>query len=195
MRDKTGRHGHSPNFVAFTGLMDGLEGFSKSWGRPVREIVHDEQSEFRRMLHDWHEIWSRPSLKDSEPIRYPGEERHSLSRAAGSKFRMTTEDLSAGLQVVDVVLWLFKRAINGTDTGPNCEALMNQVFKKALQCDFSFEGARAHMKEKFGEDLSPQLSAEKQEAAAKKMSEIEAQRQKQMREYAAQKAASRKAIL
>jgi hypothetical protein len=34
MRDKVSRHGHTPNFVAFTGLMDGLEGFSKSWGGP-----------------------------------------------------------------------------------------------------------------------------------------------------------------
>jgi Protein of unknown function (DUF3800) len=133
MRDKVSRHGHSPNFVAFTGLMDGLEEFSKSWGRPVREIVHDEQSEFRRMLQDWHEIWSRPSLKNSEPMRYPGEEPRSLSRAAGSKFRMTTENLSAGLQVVDVVIWLFKRTLEGKDIGLNCGALMKQVFKKALQ--------------------------------------------------------------
>jgi hypothetical protein len=193
-RDKVSRHGQSPNFVAFTGLMDGLEGFSKSWGRPVREIVHDEQSEFRRMLHDWHEIWFRPSLKDSEPMRYPGEEPQSLSRAAGSKFRMTTEDLSAGLQVVDVVLWLFKRTLDSKDVGPNCGALMNEVFKKALQNDFSFEGVRAHMNEKFGKVLLPPLSVEKQAAAEKKIAELEAHRQKQMREYAVEKTRSQKIV-
>jgi hypothetical protein len=30
IRDKVGRHGHSPNFVAFTNLMHGLESLSKS---------------------------------------------------------------------------------------------------------------------------------------------------------------------
>jgi len=47
---EVGRHGHSPNFVAFTNLMDGLESISKAWKRPIREIVHDEQSQFKQMI-------------------------------------------------------------------------------------------------------------------------------------------------
>jgi len=140
IRDKVGRHGHSPNFVAFTNLMDGLESISKTWKRPIREIVHDEQSQFKQMLHNWHEIYSRPSLADAEPLRWPGErEPYSISKAAGSKFRMTSEDMSPGLQVVDVVLWLFKRSLTGRDLGPRGARLLNVMFKRGLQNDMSFD--------------------------------------------------------
>jgi hypothetical protein len=107
---------------------------------------------------------------------------------------MTTEDLSAGLQVVDVVLWLFKRTLDAKDIGPMSGALMNRVFKRGLQTDFSFEGVRAHMTEKFGKVLSLPLSAENQAAAEEKMAEFEAHRRKQMQEYAAKKAVSQKVV-
>jgi hypothetical protein len=66
MESRTSRQGHSPNFVAFNHIMDRLEGFSKSWRRPIREVVHDEQDEFRKMLQEWHAMWSRPDLKGVE---------------------------------------------------------------------------------------------------------------------------------
>jgi hypothetical protein len=141
IHDKVGRHGHSPNFVAFTNLMDGLESISKAWKRPIREIVHDEQSQFKQMLHHSHEIYSRPSLVDAEPLQWPSErEPYSISRAPGSKFRMTPEELSPGLQVVDVVLWLFNRSLAGKDLGPGGGRLLNVMFKRGLQNDMSFDG-------------------------------------------------------
>lgn len=33
LRDKANRYGHSPNFVTFTNLLDGLERISQSWNR------------------------------------------------------------------------------------------------------------------------------------------------------------------
>src|SRR5208282_2868636 len=151
IRDKVGRHDHSPNFVAFTNLMDGLESISKAWKRPVREIVHDEQSQFKQMLHNWHEIYSRPSLAEAEPLRWPGErEPYSISGAPGSKFRMTSEDLSPGLQVVDVVLWLFKRSLAGKDLGLGGARLLNVMFKRGLQNDISFAGVGEDADRKYG---------------------------------------------
>jgi len=38
------KNGHMPNMVAFANLLDGLEGFSKQWNRPLKKIVHDRQS-------------------------------------------------------------------------------------------------------------------------------------------------------
>jgi hypothetical protein len=50
LKDKVDRYSHAPNFVAFTNLLDGLEDVSKKWDRPIREIIHDEQSQFGRTL-------------------------------------------------------------------------------------------------------------------------------------------------
>ncbi|RBP18207.1 hypothetical protein DFR50_101151 [Roseiarcus fermentans] len=190
MKGKTHRQGHSPNFVAFNHIMDGLERFSKSWNRPIREIIHDEQEEFQRTLQEWHAIWSKPELKGVQPIIYPGDEPFSVSRGPGSVFRMSTENGSAGLQVIDVVLWLFRRALDGKEIGSDCAALLQFAFKRGLQNDFSFEGVGAFMDEKFGPVFSTPLTAEQQAKAEEKTAEFETHRQKQMQEYAERKTAS-----
>jgi hypothetical protein len=139
------------------------------------------------MLHEWHAIWSRPDLNGVEPVIYPFDEPFSVSRGPGSVFRMSTEDRSAGLQVVDVVLWLFRRALDGKEVGPHCAALLQQTFKRGLQHDFSFKGVGAFMDDKFGPMLSTPVSAEEQAKAEEKTAEFEAHRQEQMREYAKRK--------
>jgi hypothetical protein len=101
---------------------------------------------------------------------------------------MSTEDRSAGLQVVDVVLWLFKRALDGKEMGPDCTALLQQTFKRGLQHDFSFDGVGTFMDDRFGPMLTTPLNADQQAKAEEKTAEFEAHRQKQMRDYAERKA-------
>jgi len=190
IRDKVGRHGHSPNFVAFTNLMDGLQSISKAWKRPVREIVHDEQSQFKKMLYNWHEIYSRPSLANTEPLRWPLEnEPYSISKAPGSKFRMTTEELSPGLQVIDVVLWLFKRSLAGKDMGPHSAGLLkNMVFRRWLQNDMSFAGVGAAADSQLGKMMTAPLTEQQEGDGAKMIKDFEDNRIRAMQVYAAKKA-------
>ena len=152
IHDKVYRNAHSPNFVAFSNLMDGLDKASKAWNRSVREIVHDRQNQFEKTFVHWHAIYSRPELAKEEPVRWPGEQEPiSLSKAPGSKLRLDTEDNSPGLQVVDVVLWLFKRAMTGQDIGPDGARLLNRVFQRGWQVDLSFEGVGCSLGEKLDE--------------------------------------------
>lgn len=190
MRDNVSRQGHSPNFVAFDLVMDGLEKFSKSWRRPIREIIHDEQSEFQKMLQEWHAIWSGPNLRDAEPFALPGGEAHSLSRGAGSNFRVSSEDHSAGLQVIDTVLWLFKRAQDGKELGSDCQALLDQVYKRGFQHDFSFNGVGYDMDARLAQLYSTPLSAEQQAKSKEMLTDFEARRNQQMQEHADERAAS-----
>jgi len=183
MRDKVSRQGHSPNFVAFDLIMDGLERFSESWRRPIREVVHDEQSEFRIMLRDWHAIWSRLDLKNVEPIQYPGGETRSFSRGAGSVFRMSTEQNSAGLQVIDVILWLFKRVQDDREIGPSCAALLDQVYKKGLQNDLSLRGVGAYMDDRYDTIYSTPFTADQQVKSEAQLLEFEKRRQSELQEW------------
>jgi hypothetical protein len=172
--------------------MDGLEAISKKWGKPVREIVHDEQSQFKQMLHNWHEIYSRPSLADAEPFRWPGErEPYSISKAPGSKFRMTTEDQSPGLQVTDVMLWLFKRSLTGKDVGQKGARLLNLAFKRGLQNDMSFDGVGTAADKQYRAIMGGALTEEQEAGGQQMIKGYEEHRIKAMAEYAAQKAAKR----
>jgi Protein of unknown function (DUF3800) len=190
IRDKINRNTHSPNFVAFTNLIDGLGMASKAWKSPVREIVHDEQSQFERTLRQWHAVFSRPDLAKVEPWYWPGEnEPLTLSKAPGSKFRMAREEASPGLQVVDVVLWLFKRVVTDKDIGPRGARLLNRVFQRGSQNDLSFVGVGAAVEQKLDEIMDTPLTEQQITDGARLMAKSEENRIAAMKGYMAQKAA------
>src|ERR1017187_1880441 len=81
LRDKINRNVHTPNIVAFINLMDGVSQASKTWKRPVREIVHYRQAEFEKTLIDWHALYSRPELAEIDPPAGPA--KTSPWRSAG----------------------------------------------------------------------------------------------------------------
>jgi hypothetical protein len=189
LRDRVHRNMHSPNFVAFTVLMDGLERTSKAWASPVREIVHDAQSQFEKTFRTWHEVHSRPDLAEIEPVRWPGEDEHLLlSAAPGSVLRIATDETSPGLQVTDVVLWLFKRVVTDREIGPRGARLLDRVFLRGSQNDFSFAGVGDILEQKIDEIMEAPLSEEQMAAAARLMARAEENRVAAMREYLANKA-------
>jgi hypothetical protein len=180
-------YSHSPNYVAFTMLVDGIDEAAKAWGSPVREIVHDRQVELEKMLRFHHEIVSNAS---EEMFHWPGETPRALQRVPGSIMRMSTEQTSAGLQVVDVILWLFKRALATPDIGPANARLLHQVYRRGRQNDFSFEGVGTQVEERIHEVMTAPFGEEQQAASRAILAKSESNRQAAMRKYAEQKALS-----
>ncbi len=139
-KDKLNRLGHSPNFVAFTNLIAGVDDVSKTWKRPLVELVHDEQTEFEKSFRFYHELISNASDKE---FAWPGEKPTSIRKIPGSVLRTSTEEQSPGLHVIDIVLWLFKRVITGHEIGYESSKLLDRVFLRGQQSDFSFDGVSA----------------------------------------------------
>ena len=184
IRDKVNRYGHSPNFVAFTTLMDGLESISKAAKRPIREIVHDEQSQFKNTLAHWHQVFSSEKVAEHQPLKWPGEkEPYSLAKATGSKFRMTTEEHSPGLQVIDTILWLFKRTVSNKEIGPRGGRLLNRVFQKGQQNDMSFLGVRQTVEESLDEIMTAPIDDAAGQFSREMLQVNEERRTKAMFEY------------
>jgi hypothetical protein len=101
------KKGHFPNLVGFSNLVKGLDHFSTLWKKKIACITHDEQNEFGKMLHSWHELFSNAAPGELE---WAGE-RYSLQVAPGSRFEMKRDDESVGIQMTDVVLWLLGQAL------------------------------------------------------------------------------------
>ncbi|MFT6475051.1 DUF3800 domain-containing protein [Qipengyuania profunda] len=161
---QTGReakNGHMPNSVAFTNLLEGLEALSKKWDRPVRLIRHDRQSQFERTLAHWHQLFSN-ALPD--PIHLPGETR-VLRQVPGSDFEISASEHSPGIQVADLILWLFKRFLEGKDIPYESGRLLSFAMKRGMQNDFSFDGVENAMLEQFGDALNSDPSPEHLEKA------------------------------
>ena len=116
---KLARYGHMPNMVAFMNLLDGMERQSKAWGRSIQQIKHDRQTQFEKSLAYMHELYSNA---DPTPIKWPGMPPMSVEKAIGSKFVVSNRFESPGIQLVDIVMWLFGRLNNGDYLGGTSSA-------------------------------------------------------------------------
>lgn len=173
------KNGHMPNMVGFVGLLDGLEGFSKRWQRPLKKIVHDRQSQFEGSLEEWHRMFSNAS---GEPIHLPGETM-VLRKVHGSTFEVSSSDDSAGIQVADLTLWLFRQFLAGKDIPEGSAAILSYVFKKGYQQDFSFRGVGDQVDVKLREIMEKDIPPEAMEAGRQLREKQEQLRQHLIAKY------------
>lgn len=136
-QSKIGRKGHLPNMVGFGNLIAGIERQSDVWKVSVDLITHDRQNEFGPALRFWHGMFANAL---DEAIELPFGERYVPRKVFGSRFELSMARDSAGLQIVDVVLWLFARTLRGDELPAGCQRLLDYVYSRCRQDDFSFAG-------------------------------------------------------
>lgn len=150
------KNGHMPNMVAFVNLLDGLEFFSKKWKSPVQKIIHDRQSQFEGSLKEWHRIFSNAS---GEPLYRLGETM-VLQKVGGSSFDISSSDSSIGIQITDLALWLFRQFLAGKELPSGSAAILNYVFRKGFQNDFSFSGVGSYLESQLRTIMNANISDE-----------------------------------
>ncbi len=178
---KESRYQHLPNMVAFTNLLDGIERQSKSWKRSVKLIVHDEQMQFERNLKRWHELFSNAS---PEPLHWPGEKPRVLRMGFGSNFVMSNDKDSPGIQVIDILIWLFRQMMNEVTFGPHSARLINFALSRAWYQDLSFKTVSRALEENFDSIYSTDIPEEQMETAFELIESDKQRRQKKIEEYA-----------
>lgn len=184
VNSKSTRAGHLPNMAVFPNLLEGIEQRSRLWKRPVIEVVHDRQSEFQKVLAEWHELYANAA---PGVITWTLGEKHTLRRLNGSKFRISASSDSPGIQVADTTLWLFKRILADKPIGQNSAALMEYVFRRGFQNDLSFDAVGAWLQRYFHELDSQPLSEESIARGREFLRIAEQRRQEEMAAYATDK--------
>jgi len=183
---KLGRKTHLPNMVGFGNLLAGIERQSSVWGRPVDVIRHDRQHEFEPAMKFWHDIYSNAR---EDVVSLPLGEKMVLRKVFGSKLEISAAQDSAGIQVIDVILWLFSRSLKGDDLPANCQKLLQYVYGRAYQDDFSFAGVGALTEEFITAIESRSLPATALEDARALQIELEERRVGAMAAYAVERGA------
>ncbi|WP_221795219.1 DUF3800 domain-containing protein [Aquisediminimonas sediminicola] len=180
------RQGHLPNLVGFGYLMDGVEAQSQAWRRPVRRIRHDRQSEFEAALRWWHDLYANAS-----PERVPlmMGELFKAQRAGGSTFEISTAEASPGIQVTDVVMWLFNRLHREKEIGADSLRLMQWVFRRARQNDFSFDGVLGALDARYVHIMTEPMEEARLDAAREQLAIIDATTKGRVEAYRVEKAA------
>lgn len=180
------RQGHLPNLVGFGNLMDGVEAQSDAWRRPVRRIRHDRQSEFEAALRWWHDLYANAS-----PERVPlmMGEMFKAQRAGGSTFEISTAEASPGIQVTDVIMWLFNRLHHKKEIGADSWQLMQWVFRRARQNDFSFDGVLRALDARYAHLMTEPMDEARLDAAREQLAMIDAATKDRVEAYRVEKAA------
>jgi hypothetical protein len=178
------RQGHLPNLVGFGNLMDGVEVQSQAWRRPVRRIRHDRQSEFEAALRWWHDLYANAS-----PERVPlmMGEMFKAQRAGGSTFEISTAEASPGIQVSDVIMWLFNRLHREKEIGADSWRMMQWVFRRARQNDFSFDGVLGAIDERYAHIMTEPIDEARLDAAREQLAMIDAATKGRVEAYRAEK--------
>jgi hypothetical protein len=146
------RYGHMPNMVAFTNLINGIDRQSRAWGKSVKIIKHDRQTQFERSLAFVHELYANA---DPTPIEWPSMPKDSLQKVNDSKFVVSNRSESPGIQLVDIILWLFSRMNSGDDLPEHSNRLMEYTLRKDYYNDFSFDGVYWNL----GKEMRPIMEA------------------------------------
>jgi len=186
---KIGRKGHMPNMVGFGNLLAGIERQSGIWRRSVEVIKHDRQHEFAPALQFWHDMYAN-ALPGA--VNLPFGERLVLRKVFGSKLEISSAQESAGIQIIDAILWLFARTLRGDALPEKCQALLDYVYGRAYQDDFSFAGAGSATEEALKDIYAKPLPADALERARAFQVESEERRLTAMADYAMKKEAAKK---
>jgi hypothetical protein len=164
---KLARYGHMPNMVAFTNLIDGIDRQSQAWGKSVKIIKHDRQTQFEKSLAFVHELYANA---DATPIEWSSMPKYSLQKANGSKFVVSNRTESPGIRLVDIVLWLFSRMNGGDELSEHSHRFMEYALRKGYNNDFSFGGVYYSLDKEMRPIMEAPFS-EEQLARAKEMIE------------------------
>ena len=119
------RYGHLPNVFTFPKLIASISETARRWDRRTEKIIHDQQSQFGQTLREWHALYERA---EPERIFHLGDTPIKFGDIRDSKFEMRDSKTSAGLQVVDIVLWTFARTVSERPLGPMANRLFNFCF-------------------------------------------------------------------
>lgn len=125
-RCRSSYKGHTPNMVAFTGLIQGAHDFADAHNVVPQAFYHDQTSEFGTSMREDVEIIGRFSMKQPEITRpwTPNDlvrKEYNLGR-----FSMPSSKDYAPLQAVDVLLWVMQR-----DNVGEFEGLKRRIQDKA----------------------------------------------------------------
>ena len=112
----------SPNLVGFQSVLMGVSRRAKKWDRSVRAIVVDRQTEFNAAQIELNEMYRL--MRDHKQSLGPRMPTMDLSALPDKDLDIRPGDESAGLEMVDVYLWIMKRMVAEKPVGKHAAKLL-----------------------------------------------------------------------
>lgn len=166
----------SPNIIGFQFVMHGIAKRIMQRGKRASRIVVDRQSEFNKAQKTLSEFFAAAS--GIEGATGPGMPKISFAGMPKTPIEFAAGTDSAGLELVDVYLWIFKRLIDGKDMAPELMPLVYAQRHRGNTDEVSLRAIETKWEQHFTQ--MPELediTQEKIEAAQKIIAIEESRRQ------------------
>lgn len=154
----------SPNLVGFQHVMQGMANRTKSANKIAKRIVVDQQNEFnnsQKILAKHYKI-----MRDAENLKSgPDMPKLDFSGMPDIPLSFVSSQESAGLEIVDVYLWIIKRIIENKEIAPKLRRLMYGQRHRGYTDEISLQAIEKRWS-KWKAEL-PQLTEEQLEGAKK----------------------------
>lgn len=173
------------NFVAFTMLVPRVCMHAIERKAKIKLFIHDEQSQFQGIFKEYFK-----SSKAAKKIDYPsyfGFKPVDFSPLAQCEFSIRNSKFSNGLQFVDVVLYLLKKAHSGEVLYGAASKLTRYAIKKSSFGAYTYRAMIERIQGEYAEVMSRPFSDEDRRAGEALQQRVEEVRQIAMREYAQRK--------
>jgi Protein of unknown function (DUF3800) len=160
----------SPNIIGFQLVMHGIARRIMQRGKQASRIVVDRQSEFNKALRTLSEFFAAAS--GFEGAIGPGMPKVSFAGMPKTPIEFVAGTDSAGLELVDVYLWIFNRLIDGKNMAPELMPLVYAQRYRGNTDEVSLRAIEARWERYFTkipalEDMSPEQLEVAQEIMAK----------------------------
>lgn len=164
----------SPNIIGFQFVMHGIANRIVQRGKRASKIIVDRQSEFNKAQKTLSEFFA--TVSGMEGATGPGMPKVSFAGMPKTPIEFMAGTDSAGLELVDVYLWIFKRIFDGKDMAAELMPLVQTQLMRGNTDVVSLEAISNRWEQHFAqvpplEDMSPA-----QIEAARKIMDTEEQR-------------------
>ncbi|WP_252090639.1 DUF3800 domain-containing protein [Pseudomonas sp. MWU13-3659] len=130
----------SPNLIGFQSVMHGIALRLKIGEGKAAAIVVDRQGEFNKAQEYIADFYRSAKEKNVPWEIGPGLPKMDLSNIPDVPITCTPGDMDAGLELVDIYLWLMKRVIEKKDVSPELLEFIAPQFEKGMTDEVSFAG-------------------------------------------------------
>lgn len=145
----------TPNMIGFQSVMHGIAGRIKTDGRQASKIVVDQQSQFNESQRTLAEAYASASASGIPHVSGPGMPVMDLMNMPTVPIEFASSANSAGLELVDIHLWIFKRIIEKKDVAPALFPIMKTQLHRGRTDEISINALANRWSRYF--DQIPQL--------------------------------------
>ena len=164
----------SPNIIGFQSVMIGIANRVKSSQLKASKIIVDQQSQFNKAQRTLAEFYA--TAKGVKLQTGPGMPKMDLKNIPNVPIEFSSSNNSAGLELVDINLWVFKRFMEKKDLAPQLFSLIRPHLHRGRTDEISIRAIIDRWSKYF--DMIPELDEmpEEQIKIARKVLEVDEQR-------------------